>query len=254
MRFVVDICPKAEVLISQACWTSGPSYSINRAVLPNEELIVRSTANRQQIDSSPHFLKLYSPFLQQTLQFAPFLPTVKMKFGATLVTFGLAIGAAFAEPIPKFSKRALQDYLDVISGINTQVNLVESLFAGYTGGDGTPVLNAGNDLVDLINQGTTDVGTFAPLNTADGLLLVQPIIDLTDDVNAAIDTTIAKESVVDANGYHQDVYDNLVAQKAASEALADAISAKVPADLQDLADQLSAEIAAAIQRGIDAYA
>lgn len=177
-----------------------------------------------------------------------------MKFGATLVTFGLAIGAAFAEPIPKaFSKRALQDYLDVIDGINTQVNLVESLFAGYTGGDGTPVLNAGNDLVALIDQGTTDVNGFAALNSADGLLLVQPIMDLTDDVNAAIDTTIAKEAVVDANGYHQDVLDNLNAQKTSSEALAAALTAKVPDDLKDLAAELSAAVAAAIQRGIAEY-
>ena len=176
-----------------------------------------------------------------------------MKFGATLITFGLAIGAAFAEPIPKFSKRALQDYVDVITGINTQVDLLNSLFGGYTGGDGTAILNAGNDLVALIDQGTADVNTFAPLNTADGLLLVQPILDLTDDVNAVIDTTIAKESVVDANGYHQDVLDNLNLQKSSSEALADAISAKVPAELQDLANELAGAIAAAIQRGITAY-
>ncbi|KAL1959197.1 hypothetical protein VTO42DRAFT_2702 [Malbranchea cinnamomea] len=175
-----------------------------------------------------------------------------MKFGATVVTLGLAIGASFAEPIPKV-KRALQDYVDVITGINDQVNLVGTLFSAYTGGDASAIVQAGEDLVALINQGTSDVNGFDPLSVADGLSLVQPILDLTDDVNATIDIVISKEAVVDANNYHDTVVQNLQDQKAASDGLAAAITAKTPAELADLAAELAAGVSAAIQRGIDAY-
>lgn len=170
------------------------------------------------------------------------------------MTLGLAIGATFAEPIPKaFGKRALQDYVDVIEGINDQVNLVNTVFAAYTGGDATAVINAGDDLVAIINAGTADVGTFDPLTVPDGLALVSTITALIDDVNVTIDTTISKEGTMAANGYDDEVLANLKLQKTASEGLADAITGKTPEELKDIAAQLAAEIATAIQRGITAY-
>lgn len=176
-----------------------------------------------------------------------------MKLAATLLPAFLTFGV-LAEPLPKASgKRALQDFVDVISDIDDQVLVVKDMFNDYTGGDGTDLIDASQKIVDLINSGVETVDDQSMLTVSEALDLVVPIQGLRDDVNDTIDVTIDKKSVVDENDYHDEVLDNLNDQKTASEALADAITAKVPEEVQDTAKELADQIAAGIQRGIDAY-
>ena len=177
-----------------------------------------------------------------------------MRFGSILVIVGIAFSAfAQAIPNPVKAKRALQDFLDVLDGIGNQTRLVTTLVSGYNGGDATPILGAFDNLIDLVNDGSDKIHASPQLNAADGLALVQPILDVTDDLNQLADALIAKEAVFAANGYADDIIDRVAALKTALEGLADAIISKVPSELADLAAELSAGLVQAIQRVLDEY-
>jgi hypothetical protein len=85
-----------------------------------------------------------------------------------------------------------------------------------------------------INNGAAAIPGFAPL--------VGPIQCL-----------IASEAKFVAADREGDVLDSLSAQKAGTEAVRDAITPKVPAALQDIAETLSQGIVEEIDRGIAAY-
>jgi hypothetical protein len=177
-----------------------------------------------------------------------------MKFAATFFTLGFAL-CAVAEPIPKHlpSKRDVAAFRTVIANINAQVLVVDAAVTAFTGGDGAAVQSASDQLVSIINAGVTTANAQPNLSFSETLSLTQPILDLTDDVNAVVDKLIAKEPAFISAGLADDVLLSLQQQKTASEALAAAITAKVPDLLKGIAADLAAGIAEALQRGIDAY-
>lgn len=176
-----------------------------------------------------------------------------MKFLSAIFTLGL-VATSFAEPIPK-AKRALADYQAVIKSVSNQVAVVDTTVANYVAGSvaGTAVQDASDKLVAVINTGTTTVNGLAALNSIDALGLVTPIQNLAKDVGTLVDHVIAAKPNFVADGLAGDVLASLQEQKTASQALAAAITAKVPSSLRDIANQLSSQITAHIQRGIDAY-
>ncbi|KAL2822472.1 hydrophobic surface binding protein A-domain-containing protein [Aspergillus granulosus] len=176
-----------------------------------------------------------------------------MKLATGLLTLVLTY-SAFAEPIPN-NKRALADYTDIFSGISDQVAAVADSVSAYVGGSSDPdALQAASDeLVTTINDGATAIPGFDPLENTDALALVAPIQDLTSDVSSLVDAVISAKSNFDTDGRSADVLASLQAQQAASEALRDAITPKVPEALQDTAAELANGIVSEIQRGIDAY-
>ncbi|KAF9885454.1 hypothetical protein FE257_012890 [Aspergillus nanangensis] len=176
-----------------------------------------------------------------------------MKFFETVFALGL-VATSFAEPIPH-EKRSLSQYTAVISSISAQVAVVNTATNNYIAGTvaGSVVQTASNQLVTVINTGTTNVGTYAALNTLDALALISPIQTLAGDVGDLVDDVITAKPKFVTDGLDDDVLASLQQQKTASTALATAISAKVPAALQSTAQQLAAQVTAEIQRGIDAY-
>ncbi|CEL08161.1 hydrophobic surface binding protein A-domain-containing protein [Aspergillus pseudodeflectus] len=172
-----------------------------------------------------------------------------MKF-AGILSIALAT-TALAEPI----KRALADYQNVFNAISAQVAVVDTVVASYVAGTATAdaVQDASDDLETTINNGAAAIPGFAPLGNLDALSLVGPIQTLTGDVADLIDDLIAAEPDFIADGRAADVLASLNAQKAGTEAVRDAITPKVPAALQDIAETLSQGIVDEIQRGIAAY-
>ncbi|KAJ0414852.1 hydrophobic surface binding protein A-domain-containing protein [Aspergillus carlsbadensis] len=172
-----------------------------------------------------------------------------MKF-AGLLSIALA-STALAEPI----KRALADYQNVFNAISAQVAVVDGVVADYVAGDATAddVQDASDVLETTINDGAAAIPDFDPLNNLDALSLVGPIQTLTADVADLIDDLIAAESIFIAANRQGDVLASLNAQKAGTEAVRDAITPKVPAALQDIAETLSQGIVDEIDRGIEAY-
>jgi hypothetical protein len=176
-----------------------------------------------------------------------------MKFATGLLTLTLAY-SAFADPID-IKKRALADYQNIFTGISDQVATVGDMVASYVSGvaNADAVQTVSNELASTINDGATAIPGFDPLANADALALVSPIQDLTSDVSGLVDAVIGAKSNFDGDGRSADVLASLQDQKAASEALRDAITPKVPEALQDIAAGLADGIVSEIQRGVDAY-
>lgn len=176
-----------------------------------------------------------------------------MKFTTLFVALGLIFSAVAHTSPPKSTKRDVQVFKDVIEGLADQVLIVTNLVEAYSGGDAAPVLNALDDLISAIDYGTDIILAQPPLTVADGLDIVQPIVDLIDALNAMVDAIIAKEALFDSNGYADDILDRLIYFKSVLQKLADAITASVPAELADIAAEFAGEFMQAIQRAIDAY-
>ncbi|KAL4940977.1 hypothetical protein BDV06DRAFT_223579 [Aspergillus oleicola] len=175
-----------------------------------------------------------------------------MRF-TNILTLTLAT-TAISAPLTK-TKRALEDYEAVFTSIGSQVAVVSSTVSSYVSGSvpGSDVQTVSNDLVSVINSGATDVATFDSLSSLDALALVTPIQDLTADVGDLVDAVIAAESNFESDGLSGDVLASLEDQKGAAEALRDAVTPKVPAALQDIAQELAEGIVSEIERGIAAY-
>ncbi|KAL4928180.1 cell wall mannoprotein 1 family protein [Aspergillus undulatus] len=176
-----------------------------------------------------------------------------MKFLTTLLTLTL-FSSTFAAPAQK-EKRALADYQNVFTGISDQVAVVSSTVSSYVSASvpGADVQSAANELVTIINNGAASIATFDALSNLDALALVSPIRDLSSDVGDLVDAVIAAEPNFEGDGLAADVLGLLEAQKAATEALTNAMTPKVPAALQNIAAELAGGIIAEIERGIAAY-
>ncbi|KAL4877743.1 hydrophobic surface binding protein A-domain-containing protein [Aspergillus karnatakaensis] len=170
-----------------------------------------------------------------------------MKFSG-LFTLALAT-AAMATPAKRQSSPA-----DIIETISGQVSELSSAVDAFDGSDPQPVQDASDTLVETINSAVEQVNSGPDLSNADALALTGPVQDLIDQVDVVIDGLIEKQDLVVEAGAGGAVKTSLDQQYAAAAALAEAISSKVPAALEEIAAELSAGITNAIQRGIDAYA
>ncbi|KAL2868934.1 cell wall mannoprotein 1 family protein [Aspergillus lucknowensis] len=170
-----------------------------------------------------------------------------MKFSG-LITLALAT-AALATPAKRQSSPA-----DIIETISEQVTALDSAVDSYSGGDPADVQSASDKLVSTINSAVDEVNAGPDLSNSDALALTGPVQDLTDQVEGVVGKLIDKKDQFVEAGAGGDVKESLNQQYDAATSLADAISSKVPAALEDIASELSAGISNAIQKGIDAYA
>lgn len=177
-----------------------------------------------------------------------------MKFPTALLTVGLAL-VATAEPIPKaFQKRAVpQCYLDALDPVADQLAMCKALADAW---NGTPcpnqaILDALDDLTALIGAAETASQACAALNIVEGLDLAAYIQGLIDQTNAAVQAAIDKGPLCPA--MDNDLCTDFNAQYAAVEDLAVVLANKAPPELADLAQELTNQILAEIQAGIDAF-
>ncbi|KAL2872596.1 cell wall mannoprotein 1 family protein [Aspergillus lucknowensis] len=171
-----------------------------------------------------------------------------MKFSG-LLSLSLVAGAVSASP--SLMKRA--DATDVIAQISDKVSTLDSAITSWTGGDYSKVKAASDSLISTINDGASTVSSGPDLSNADALALTGPVQDLTDQVETTIQHLISKKEQAVSEGAGGTVKTALNDQYDAAQKLADAITSKVPDALTDIANELSAGISAAIQKGIDAY-
>jgi hypothetical protein len=173
-----------------------------------------------------------------------------MKVSTAIAAFGLFLGVV-SEPVARV-KRDLATFEGIISDIAAQVDALTSAVNAFSG-DGGAVQGASSKLVTIINDGVTKAKSQPQLTQSEALQLTKPVQDLTDKVNTDVDAVIAKKSAFVGAGLGGSIKASLKQQYDAANALADAISGKVPPELAGVAKELSAGIANAIQRGIDAY-
>ncbi|KAL2867657.1 cell wall mannoprotein 1 family protein [Aspergillus lucknowensis] len=182
-----------------------------------------------------------------------------MRFQPSFILAGLgAITTVLATPTkatwePTLVERDTAAITSVVADINAKVMALGDDIRGYTGGDTSAIEAASTELVDTINAGTEIVADSDDLTAIEALDLVNPITSLTSVVDTTITDLIGKKDPVVEAGAGARVYTQLQAQLAAANTFAETLSSKVPPELKDIADELSAGIAASIQRGIDAY-
>ena len=174
-----------------------------------------------------------------------------MKFSTPLITMGLALGVA-ASPAP-IVQRALEDFLGIISSINDAVTNLTPLVEGYEGGDATDIIDASNDIVAMINAGVKTADAQPELVFLDGVKLTDPVLGLIKDTETVINLLVDKKELAIENDIASDIKENLNAQFEAANRLAEAISSKMPAALEDIATDLANQISSAIKVGVDAY-
>ncbi|GAB1212651.1 hypothetical protein ATERTT37_001796 [Aspergillus terreus] len=182
-----------------------------------------------------------------------------MRVKSTLFAGLLALTTALATPTrltvtPSLVERDSAAIVSKVAQINDQVLSLGSDIAAYTGGDTSAIEATSTQLVALINEGTQITLAGDALTGLEAIDLVNPILALTSNVDTTISALIDKKSLVVAAGSGPSVYAQLTAQLAAANGFAQALSSKVPAELEEVANELSAGIAASIQKGIDAYA
>ncbi|GES59018.1 cell wall galactomannoprotein Mp2/allergen F17-like [Aspergillus terreus] len=182
-----------------------------------------------------------------------------MRVKSTLLAGFLALTTTLATPTrltvtPSLVERDSAAIVSKVAQINDQVLSLGSDIAAYTGGDTSAIEATSTQLVALINEGTQITLAGEALTGLEAIDLVNPILALTSNVDTTISALIDKKSLVVAAGSGPSVYAQLTAQLAAANGFAQALSSKVPAELEEVANELSAGIAASIQKGIDAYA
>lgn len=174
-----------------------------------------------------------------------------MRFAIPLTLAGLALGVS-AGPV---EKRAgdLQVFLGIFSSIQDQTDALDNTIKAYTGGEGADVQSASDKLVSIIADGVTAANGQEELSFSDGISLTNPVLALVDHIKAAISDIVDKKDLFVENCLGPTVLASLEAQYSGAQDLAKAVTAKVPADLQEVAAQLAAQISDAIQTGVTAY-
>ncbi|KAB8075766.1 hydrophobic surface binding protein A-domain-containing protein [Aspergillus leporis] len=179
-----------------------------------------------------------------------------MKF-SSILALGLASGALAAPTKvahePSIVERDLASVTNVLSGINTKVETLDSAIKGFSGGNTDSVVSASTDLVSAIKSGTETVKSSDALSSGDALGLPGPVQNLAKKIDTTIEDLISKKSQIVAAGAGAKTYKQVQDQYSAAKDLADTITSKVPDSLQGIAGQLSGGITAAIQKGLDAY-
>jgi len=141
----------------------------------------------------------------------------------------------------------------IITKIVGDVGTLDTAITGYSSGDASGVLSAGKGLLDDINSGVASAKASTDLSQNDALSLTTPIQGLQSATENVIKDLTAKKCAFVTAGKAGDVLTNLQDQLTASQALADAITSKVPQALQSVAAQLSSGIATALQGGITSF-
>jgi hypothetical protein len=169
-----------------------------------------------------------------------------MKFTIASV-FTLALGAQAMNVV-----RDLVTIQKVITDIQAQTKALNMAIKAYTT-DYSALQSAATTLQNLIVSGTATVNAQPVLSLLDASQTAETVTNLSADVSSTVNALIANQATFVANGKAADVLKTLQDQKTASQALADALTSKVPSDLKEVANTLSAGINDALVKGIAAF-
>ncbi|KAL2819418.1 hydrophobic surface binding protein A-domain-containing protein [Aspergillus granulosus] len=170
-----------------------------------------------------------------------------MKF-SVLSSLALVTPGVLASP----TQRDVATIQAVVADIQNQVNSLQAAIES-TPLDPDTIITQSNALVSTIEEGTVTVKEQEPLTSFESLDLIVPIQSLAADVDSTVQSLISVKADINKLGEGCTTLKALQAQAAASDKLADAIVAKIPADLEIIAVELAGTVSKAIQNGVDAY-
>jgi len=168
----------------------------------------------------------------------------------TIVSLAL-FGAAFAAPV---TKRDLQTIQTSITSVGTALTALDTSIKAIQGpADAMKVLGMSQMVNQALTDATTKITATQPITLTDALSLQQSAQTLTTTASTTVTDLIAKKAVIVQAGAQAVTLQNLMQQKTASDALAKAVTAKVPANVQSIAQQQTAQIGMSLDKGIAAF-
>jgi hypothetical protein len=168
----------------------------------------------------------------------------------TIVSLAL-FGAAFAAPVAKRDLQTIQSGVTSISSALTQLDTAIKAVNGPA--DTANLLGASQAVNTALTSATTQIMATQPITLTDALSLQQSAQGLTTAATNAVNDIIAKKAIIQQAGAQQSTLQGLQQQKTASTALAQAITSKVPANVQNIATQQTAQIGQALDKAIAAF-
>jgi len=170
-----------------------------------------------------------------------------MKFSniVSVATFSLGVSGTLV-------RRDLTTIQNVLSTISTKLGTLDTAVTSFSG-DPTALTNANADVLSTLKSGTSTISGTSDLSQSDAITVSTAVQTLETSVQKVVNDLISKKSAIVAAGAGGTILQGLQDQQAASKALADALTSKVPTELQTVAAQLSAGINTDIQKGVDAF-
>jgi hypothetical protein len=162
----------------------------------------------------------------------------------TLLSAAL-FGAAFAD---------LQTIQSAITSVNGALTTLDTSIKAIQGTQDTQTVLTNSQAVQTaITGATTQVQGTSAISLTDALQLQQSAQGLTTTANTTVSDLIAKAQIIQAAGQTQTILQSLQGQQQAANGLAQAITSKVPAGVQNIAMQQTMQISAALNNGIVAF-
>ncbi|KAK2798310.1 hypothetical protein FQN50_008866 [Emmonsiellopsis sp. PD_5] len=175
-----------------------------------------------------------------------------MKLLSSLLPLGLALGVA-SNPL-NVATRDIAVFEKFLTEIHQGVLKLGEIIDAYTGGPGTDIIESNKELVAMLYAGAETALGEPMLTQTESFGLAGFIANILQDIPGPINLLIERKDLAIENGIAYTVKTSLDDQYAASTELADAISARVDPAVKPVAEAVKAELLAAIQKGIDAYA
>lgn len=168
----------------------------------------------------------------------------------TIISFAL-FGAAFAVPV---TKRDLQIIQTSIQAVGTAITALDDSIKAIQGpADAMKVLGMSMMVNQALTDATAKITASQPITLTETLTLQQSAQTLSTTAGSTVTDLIAKKAIIQQAGASAATLQNLMQQKTASDALAKAVVAKVPANVQSIAQQQTAMISTSLDKGIAAF-
>jgi hypothetical protein len=170
-----------------------------------------------------------------------------MKFAvAALALAGAAYGSSILE-------RQVQTIVGVVNEIEKKTTALDSAVKSFTAGDVASLTAASDDLASTVQKGVSTVNGASSITLTDSVQIQGQVSNLQSAVESVVNDLISKKDALVAAGQGGTVEKQLTDQLTGAKALQVAISSKVPPEVQSLAQQLSAGINTALEKGINAF-
>ncbi|KAL9074662.1 MAG: hypothetical protein Q9157_004291 [Trypethelium eluteriae] len=168
--------------------------------------------------------------------------------------FGLVGTALAGRSI--FRKRDLATIQNALNAINTAAGTLDTDVKAFDGSS-TAVTTLQSDsaaVLSAINTGNSQIAPTDPISDNDALTVAGTTGTLITTLNQTIADLIAQKPAFDSAGVSSVVLDQLQQQNTAATTFGATVVSKIPSDLQGIAQGLTAQITAAFQQGIAAFA
>ncbi|KAL9087671.1 MAG: hypothetical protein Q9165_006595 [Trypethelium subeluteriae] len=168
--------------------------------------------------------------------------------------FGLVGTALAGRSI--FRKRDLATIQNALNAINTAAGTLDTDVKAFDGSSAAVTLLQSDSaaVLSAINTGNSQIAPTDPISYNDALTVAGTTGTLITTLNQTIADLIAQKPAFDSAGVSSIVLDQLQQQNTAATTFGATVVSKIPSDLQSIAQGLIAQITAAFQQGITAFA